>query len=249
MGIPPTTPKAGQTGALIIQVPGLEGQRKADMLAQKMRSMFAERPEIRINRPQKMGKIRIRDLAPATTAESIAQAVAERGECSPTEVKVGDIKPSPTPRSLYTAWAKCLLRAANKVAQEGHIIIEGFFGARVELLEARPLQCYKCMERGHVRATCPNKDVDRSSICYRCGEKGHEARECTAQAKCAVCQDASPASHRMGGRRLPPKQQQVRVAWRRDRFLGTNNVHKTPPSQPESRPPGPGPVPKGPERA
>ncbi|XP_067211680.1 uncharacterized protein [Linepithema humile] len=140
MGIPPTTPKAGQTGALIIQIPGPEGQKRADMLAQKMRNMFADRPEIRINRPQKMGEIRIRDLAPSTTAESVARAVAERGECSPTEVKVGDIKSSPIPRGLYTAWAKCPLRTANKVAQEGHIIIDGFFRARANLNHARRAQ-------------------------------------------------------------------------------------------------------------
>ncbi|XP_067209032.1 uncharacterized protein [Linepithema humile] len=155
---------------------------------------------VQINRPQKTGEIRIRDLAPSATAESVARAVAEMGGCSLAEVKVGDIKPSPTPRGLPTVWAKCPLKAANKVAQERHIAIDRLFRARVELLEVRPLQCFKCLEKGHVRAKCPNTNVDRSGLCYRCGETGHEARVCTAQAKCAVCLDAGrPASHRGTG--------------------------------------------------
>ncbi|XP_012227645.1 uncharacterized protein [Linepithema humile] len=199
MGIPLIKLKAGQTGAFIFEILGPNSQKRANRLAQKMCSLFADRPEIRINRPQKMGEIRIRDLVPSATAESVAQAVAEKGRCSPTEVKVGDIKPSPTPRDLPTAWAKCPLRAANKVAQEGHIAINGLFRARVEFLEVRPLQCFKCLEKGHIRAKCSNTTVDRSDLCYRCGEAGHEARVCTAQAKCAVCLDAGrPASHRMG---------------------------------------------------
>ncbi|XP_029178739.1 serine/arginine-rich splicing factor RS2Z33-like [Nylanderia fulva] len=72
------------------------------------------------------------------------------------------------------------------------------------MLEARPLQCYKCLEGGHVRARCPN-NTDRSGRCYRCGEKGHAARNCTADVKCPVCADKGlPANHRAGGKACTP---------------------------------------------
>ncbi|XP_067208437.1 uncharacterized protein [Linepithema humile] len=207
MGIPPLEYKPGQTGACILQIKGPNKQECADKLAQRMRSLLADNPEVRINRPQIMSEIRIRGLAPSTTAEGVAKAVAEMGECSLTEIKVEDIKTSQIPRGPITAWVKCPLKAANKIAQGGHIIMDGFFKAQVELLEARPFQCFKCLERGHVRAKCPSTDVDRSDLCYRCGVRGHEARSCTAPANCAVCRDAGlPASHRMGGPLCkPPK--------------------------------------------
>ncbi|XP_011884036.1 PREDICTED: serine/arginine-rich splicing factor RS2Z32-like [Vollenhovia emeryi] len=53
----------------------------------------------------------------------------------------------------------------------------GWATARVALLEARPMHCHRCLERGHVRSTCPSA-VDRSGRCYRCGEAGHTSRDC-----------------------------------------------------------------------
>ncbi|EFN81501.1 Gag-Pol polyprotein, partial [Harpegnathos saltator] len=62
----------------------------------------------------------------------------------------------------------------------------------------RPLQCFKCLEKGHVQTNC-NNNVDRRQSCYRCGTEGHLARECTASARCVICADAGQSSgHRMG---------------------------------------------------
>lgn len=75
--------------------------------------------------------------------------------------------------------------------------------ARVQILEARPLQCFRCLEGGHVRATCGG--VDRSTRCYRCGDLGHKAQNCSAQLCCPVCTDLGrPANHRAGSRVCAP---------------------------------------------
>ncbi|XP_029160219.1 DNA-binding protein HEXBP-like [Nylanderia fulva] len=82
----------------------------------------------------------------------------------------------------------------------------GWAIVRAEILEARPLQCYKCLEGGHVRARCPN-NVDRSGRCYRCGQDGHAAKNCTADVKCPVCADKGLlANHRAGSRTCTPVQ-------------------------------------------
>jgi len=73
----------------------------------------------------------------------------------------------------------------------------------VEALPERPMQCFKCMQKGHIRAACPNND-DHSDKCYRCGVAGHRARECTAPSNCVLCERAGrPANHRIGGPACP----------------------------------------------
>ncbi|XP_011860066.1 PREDICTED: DNA-binding protein HEXBP-like [Vollenhovia emeryi] len=70
--------------------------------------------------------------------------------------------------------------------------------ARVALLEARPMRCHRCLERGHTRATCPG-EVDRSGRCYRCGEADHTSRGCRSAPKCPLCTDKGrPATHVLG---------------------------------------------------
>ena len=137
------------------------------MLFRSLAKLFENRPDVKIARPQKMAELRIRDLDPSTTSEEVVQAIVEAGGCSPTDVKVGELRSSQ--RGQWTIWVRCPLAAANKVAAAGRLRL-AFVQARVDLLDARPLHCYKCMERGHVRVNCPNTDVDRSGCCYRCGD-------------------------------------------------------------------------------
>lgn len=40
----------------------------------------------------------------------------------------------------------------------------------VELLKARPLQCFKRWGYGHTKNKC-TAEIDRSGICYRCGRR------------------------------------------------------------------------------
>lgn len=82
------------------------------------------------------------------------------------------------------------------------MITVGWSAARVEILKKqRKLQCYGCLEFGHVVATCQGED--RSSCCYRCGKEGHRAAKCTSpESSCPLCSASEkPANHRMGGAR------------------------------------------------
>ena len=53
--------------------------------------------------------------------------------------------------------------------------------ARVIAILKRPLQYYKCLGLGHLRATFVSA-VNRGHLCYRCGESGRRARGCPASA-------------------------------------------------------------------
>ncbi|XP_070168805.1 uncharacterized protein [Polyergus mexicanus] len=177
--------------------------QRADALYADLCRVFAGKEEVRLARPVRKAELRLRGLDRSLTAAGIAAAVAGGGGCAAEEVRVGDIK-FPT-RGLGTAWVQCPLRAANKVAAARAIQV-GWSRAQVELLDKRPLQCFRCLEKGHVQQHC-SSPIDRRGCCYRCGKPGHLARDCADNVRCPVCSGLGrPADHRVGSARCtPPK--------------------------------------------
>lgn len=85
---------------------------------------------------------------------------------------------------LGTLWVQCPISTANKVARMKSIRV-GWANARVELLSPRALQCYRCLEKGHVQTQCTSSIV-RSNLCYRCGQEGHQVKFCTNKPHCVT---------------------------------------------------------------
>ncbi|XP_029158606.1 uncharacterized protein LOC114933029 [Nylanderia fulva] len=203
MGIEGFKIKRAITGAIKYEISGKDGKKLADAFALELRKSVGGKEGVKVERPTKSAEIRIRGLDDATTPQEIRRVISEIGECEEEGVKVGDIKR--TPSGIGMVWARCPLTAANKIVTATQVRI-GWAIVRVEMLANRPLQCYKCLEGGHVRQRCPNKE-DRSDRCYRCGESGHEAKKCEAVFKCPVCSDKGlPSNHRTGGRSCLPIQ-------------------------------------------
>jgi hypothetical protein len=142
--------------------------------------------------------------------EELRNALALAAGCGGAEVQVGEIGTSRG--GLGSAWMRCPLVGARKLAQAGKIAL-GRSTARIEAITKRLLQCFKCLELGYVRATCVST-LDRSHLCYRCGEAGHRARGCPASVpKCPLCELlGAPAAHRMGGEACcPPRKDKKRI--------------------------------------
>lgn len=193
--------KRAVTGACIFDIPGPDGTAKASKLEEKLQDVFEGREEIKIRRPTKMAEMRISEFDDSVNTTDIARAISGIGGCGIFEVKVGAIKIAPN--GLGTVWLRCPLTVANKVIEGGRVNI-GWSKARAVMLDVRPLQCFRCMEVGHVRQNCKSK-VDRRTLCYRCGQPGHIAQVCNAEVpRCAVCADAGkPAVYRAGGKACP----------------------------------------------
>ncbi|XP_011884029.1 PREDICTED: uncharacterized protein LOC105571164 [Vollenhovia emeryi] len=201
LGIGPLKQRRALTGALIFEISGPESATKADTLANKMREAVAGKEGVRISRPMKMAEIRVKDIDESITQEEITQAIARMGGCDQGDIKVG--QPRRAPNGLATVWAQCPVAAATKAASERRIRV-GWASLRVEMLDARPLVCFRCLERGHVREQCRNP-VDRSALCYRCGKEGHKAQTCGESLNCPVCSARGlPAGHKAGGAACPP---------------------------------------------
>lgn len=180
-------------GSILIEVSGIDKKAKADLLATRLREALAG--EANVTRPIATGEIRIWGLDDSISVDEVKCTVADLGGCLPEEVGSGSVVKMPN--RLGMVWIRCPLEAAVKVASGGKLRI-GWTNARVELLRARPLQCFKCWQYGHVSDKCKT-DIDRSRACFGCGGNGHIARGCSASPRCLVCEKAGKAAdHRMG---------------------------------------------------
>ncbi|XP_052751065.1 uncharacterized protein LOC128200749 [Galleria mellonella] len=190
------------TGGKVLEVPGADGAEKADVLASKLREFIPENMA-KISRPVKSAEMRISGLDDSVTSEEVVAAVAREGGCQVDQVRVGEVRR--TRSGVGTCWVKAPLQAVKKMTVAGRVRI-GWVSAKAELLRQRPLRCFRCLEEGHVRASCSHEQ-DRSGLCYRCGNEGHKAAMCAVDPKCAVCSaQGRPSDHWVGSKACtPPK--------------------------------------------
>ncbi|CAK9834511.1 Uncharacterized 50 kDa protein in type I retrotransposable element R1DM [Anthophora retusa] len=201
IGIDGVRHRLAVTGGHVLEVPGPESSTKAATLAKKMSSVLAQ-SGVKIANPTKRAEVRLRGLDESVKPQEVIATVAAFTDCRESDIRVGKVRT--TASNMGTLWVQCPLIAARKLVAAGRITI-GWYGARVEALAPRKLQCYRCLEFGHTRSRCTN-EVDRSGMCYRCGDTSHTASNCTADPKCPLCaQQGRPAAHRLGGPGCAPK--------------------------------------------
>ncbi|XP_011257018.2 uncharacterized protein LOC105251736 [Camponotus floridanus] len=193
MGIKNTRIRRSLGGALLIEVLGPNGDELAEKLKSELTKVLGETASV--TRPVRQGELRIVGVDESATFDEMAAAVASAGGCKENEVTISPMRPMYN--GLYMTWAKLPLAAATRVANRRRIKI-GWVNARIEFLDAKPMQCWRCWEFGHVQANC-RCNIDRRGLCFRCGQTGHVAKDCSAQLKCALCSAAGrDAQHRIG---------------------------------------------------
>jgi len=137
--------------------------------------------------------------------------LTEFGECLASDVRVGPFRAMRN--SLNIVWMQCPFSTALKISRRGKVNL-GWSVARVELMKARPIQCFKCWHFGHVRNNC-DSPTDRTGHCFKCGRGGLIIIRTLALAAPIVSSALTTATSRLIGWGPPPVRQ-----WRKGR-VGT----------------------------
>jgi hypothetical protein len=118
--------------------------------------------------------LRVAGIDISVAKEELRQALASAAGCGSAEVQVGEIRT--TRYGLGTAWVRCPVAGARKLARDGKVAL-GWSMARVTAIPKRPLQCFKCWSWG----------------------------TCASATKCPLCESLwAPANHRMCGAACAP---------------------------------------------
>jgi hypothetical protein len=199
------------TGAIIIEVPGNKGREKALQLATHL-TKVPDPTAVNVAAPTRTAQLKIAGIDISIEKEELRQALVLAAESGVAEIQVGEIGASRS--GLGAAYVKCPVAGVRNLAQAGKVAF-GWSTARVIAIPKRPLQCEKCLELGHVRATCVST-AERGHLCYKCGGSGHRARECLASApRCPLCESlGAPANHRMGGTTCTPLKTRKKTPFR-----------------------------------
>ncbi|KMQ91209.1 gag-pol polyprotein [Lasius niger] len=158
-----TKVRRAANGGMLIEVIGPDSARKALELKEKLSIVLKN--EAQITRPVVRGEIRLIGLDASTTPVEVKDVIIGCSGCLDEDIRVGVIRPMAN--GLFTVWVQCPLSAAVKVANLGKVRI-GWTSARVDLLEVRPTQCFRCWQFGHLRHSCQSKD-DYSGLCFSMG--------------------------------------------------------------------------------
>ncbi|XP_067213178.1 collagen alpha-1(I) chain-like [Linepithema humile] len=226
-------------GGLLLEIPGggPEAEARADRLTTVLQMTLREDFEgIRVTRPAKRLDLRLKGVEESISEEEIRQAIAAKGGCSESEIRVGPLRPAV--RRLRTVWVQCPARVAVRVAEAGRITVGAWFSVRAELLADRPARCFRCLARGHTQRRCPSRE-DRAASCFQCGEGGHRGANCVRPAHCPICATAGrKADHRAGSEKCTPIPPAPRAP------PGRGNI-APPPGGGVTEPTGPGPASPG----
>jgi len=197
LGVDAARVRDAANGGLIVEIPGPEGNTKADLLADKLRQVFGG--DIKVNRPVKMGEVQLLGLDISVSVEEIQGVISTTCKCPLSEIRVG------VPRRLadgtWAVWVQCPA-VASDLSGRGRIVI-GWAPVRVSGFRIKPTQCFRCWHFGHVRNSC-RASVDRTGLCFRCGGLNHTVKTCKQEAKCMICLDNRlDHGHRLGSMNCP----------------------------------------------
>lgn len=193
LGIDGSKIRRAANGGVLIEIPGIGSEGRADLLAEKLSALIGE--EVKVSRPSMRGDVKLYNFDDSILPAEVVSLFVEIGKCSSNVIKISTIRRQRN--GLNVVWVNCPIQLAIKVAKLGKVAV-GWSMAGVELMKKRPTKCFKCWHFGHLKNTCPNT-TDRQGCCFRCGDKGHSINDCFGDFRCFPCLDLGlDSDHRSG---------------------------------------------------
>jgi len=174
--------RAANSG-VIIEMTGPEGALKADSLASRLREVIGS--NALVSRPVVKADIKISGFDDSVIKDELITLITEIGNCLASDVRIGQFRS--IKNGLNMVWVQCPLPAVIKLSRKARINV-GWLVARIEMMRARPVQCFKCWHFGHVRNTCSSSE-DRTGNCFKCGNPNHNSYNCLSESYCVICAD------------------------------------------------------------
>lgn len=151
----------------------INSKEKANLLAKKLKEKLGTGMHVR--HATKITPLLVSGLDESLTPEDIRAELAKHdpdlANIKPFDIRIGA-------NGWSTARIEAPIAAALKLATSCKIRI-GWNSCKIRLLEERKKTCFKCLETGHLAATCQGED--RSRCCFKCKKEGHVAKDCKAQ--------------------------------------------------------------------
>ncbi|XP_033315471.1 uncharacterized protein LOC117213895 [Bombus bifarius] len=116
LGVESVEMKKAMTGAIIIRVPGDRDRGKASLLARNLVEAL-DPTVVRVATPTRMAELRVTGIDISDKKEELLQALASAAGRGCAEVHVGEI--GATRGGLASAWIKCPVAGARKLARQG----------------------------------------------------------------------------------------------------------------------------------
>lgn len=178
MGIDIKTMRRTRTGDILISFNKGEGQ--VEKLSRAIGNTFGD--DVTTRAVTKTCVVDIRDMDESTEEDDIRNALISATNVLPSEIKVLHV------REAFGKTKQAIVQIPENVAAsllQSRKIRIGWVICRIRR-KAKPTQCFRCLEYGHMASTC--KGEDRSNLCKRCCNDGHKAKDCKEKVRCILCQ-------------------------------------------------------------
>nr|XP_012218038.1 PREDICTED: uncharacterized protein LOC105669575 [Linepithema humile] len=142
LNISDTKIKRSITGGVIIEIPGENSDLKADLLLNSLHCLFKDRRGVKFRKPIKTSQIKLLGLDDSITLIEISKILAEIGACSPSSISCSPIRF--VRGGLGVSYARCPISASVRILEAARISI-GWTTVRVEPVDPKPLQCFRCL--------------------------------------------------------------------------------------------------------
>lgn len=204
---------------MVVDVPlADDGRKKASLLAEEMRKHVSE--HIKIDCPTRKTEVRLTGIDNTITPEEITSRIMELTGQSPADIRIGRVAKKGRSSSVVIAMHPDSAIRLSNIRR----IDFGWSTATIKIMEERPIQCFRCLQFGHIRRECTAAE-DMSDRCYTCGKKGHIAARCEATPACVIFgPEVQP--HRMGGKDCLKAQGIVTRTRNKGRTTSGGNQHR-----------------------